>query len=75
MPYSANEDLPESVRHVLPKHAQDIYREAFNNAWKYYSDPKKRKLGHTQEQTSHAVAWHAVETKYEKNEEGVWVEK
>lgn len=26
MPYKKNEDLPENVIHVLPSHAQDIYR-------------------------------------------------
>ncbi|MGD0433406.1 MAG: ChaB family protein, partial [Acetobacteraceae bacterium] len=31
MPYRMNEDLPPSVRDHLPPHAQDIYREAFNN--------------------------------------------
>jgi cation transport regulator len=30
MPYKTNKDLPENVTHVLPAHAQDIYREAFN---------------------------------------------
>jgi len=33
MPYPSNSDLPESVQNVLPKHAQDIYREAYNSAW------------------------------------------
>ena len=32
MPYRTNHDLPPPVRHVLPAHAQDIYRAAFNNA-------------------------------------------
>ncbi|WP_367442263.1 ChaB family protein [Snodgrassella alvi] len=35
------DDLPESVRHVLPVHAQDIFKEAFNSAIKEYQDPKK----------------------------------
>jgi len=26
MPYKTNADLPTSVTHVLPDHAQDIYR-------------------------------------------------
>lgn len=29
MPYKKNEDLSENVIHVLPSHAQDIYRAAF----------------------------------------------
>jgi cation transport regulator len=28
--YKTNSDLPDSVTDNLPKHAQDIYREAFN---------------------------------------------
>lgn len=31
MPYKTKSDLPESVKHVLPSHAQDIYKEAFNS--------------------------------------------
>jgi hypothetical protein len=33
MPYDNLKDLPKSVRHVLPKHAQEIYLAAFNRAW------------------------------------------
>jgi cation transport regulator len=36
MPYAQNDDLPASVRHVLPAHAQDIYRAAFNDAYQRY---------------------------------------
>ncbi|HLO23486.1 MAG TPA: ChaB family protein, partial [Methyloceanibacter sp.] len=43
MPYSSNQELPESVKSVLPSHAQDIYREAFDNAWQEYSDPSSRR--------------------------------
>ena len=32
MPYQTRDDLPASVRHVLPEHAQDIFKDAFNNA-------------------------------------------
>lgn len=32
IPYKQRMDLPESVRTVLPEHAQDIYRAAYNNA-------------------------------------------
>ena len=37
MPYEINVDLPPSVRRSLPKHAQDIYREAFNHAFASHS--------------------------------------
>lgn len=46
MPYASNSDLPDNVRGVLPRHAQDIYREAFNSAWDQYADPEERRDGH-----------------------------
>lgn len=57
MPYASNEDLPAPVRHVLPPHAQDIYREAFNHAW------ERGGLG---EASIHRIAWAAVKRSYEK---------
>jgi cation transport regulator len=65
MPYEELTDLPDSVRDNLPKHAQEIYRSAFNSAEEQYDE----------ESRAHRVAWSAVEQKYEKNEEGEWVEK
>ena len=32
MPYQQIEELPDSVRNYLPKHAQEIFLAAFNNA-------------------------------------------
>ncbi len=43
MPYKTKSDLPESVKHVLPSHAQDIYKEAFNSAWDQYKDKDDRR--------------------------------
>ena len=65
MPYSGRTELPESVRNVLPAHAQDIYKEAFNHAWDEYDKDEER---------AHRVAWGAVERSYHKNDEGHWVE-
>lgn len=31
MPYDNTDDLPERVKDNLPKHAQEIFKEAFNN--------------------------------------------
>lgn len=64
MPYKSIEDLPGSVREHLPKHAQEIYRAAFNSAWDEY--------GHN-EARAHRVAWGAVEKEYHKDREGRWV--
>jgi len=74
MPYSQLTDLPRWVQHVLPKHWQEIYLAAFNNAWQQYRDPKKRRGGETREEVSHKVAWFAVERVYQKNEEEKWVD-
>jgi cation transport regulator len=60
MPYSEIEDLPPAVRRHLPRHAQEIYLAAFNNAWaEYGGDPRR-------EEIAHRVAWAAVKKLYVK---------
>ncbi|MCK4669993.1 MAG: ChaB family protein [Nanoarchaeota archaeon] len=68
-------DLPKGVKANLPKHAQEIYMKAYNNAWEQYKDPKKRWAGGSRKETAHRVAWNAVKKEYEKNEKGRWVKK
>jgi cation transport regulator len=76
MPYKTIGDLPDSIRNHLPEHAQEIYLEAFNNAWEEYSDPKKRRGAESREVVTHKVAWAAVKKLYEKDEKtGVWKRK
>ena len=65
MPYDQITQLPKGVKNNLPKHAQDIYKEAFNSAEEQYDE----------ESRAHRVAWSAVEEKYEKNQNGNWVKK
>ncbi|MCA9858265.1 MAG: ChaB family protein [Thermomicrobiales bacterium] len=66
MPYAKRSELPDSVQNVLPPHAQDIYKEAFNSAWDEYNHDESR---------AHAIAWGAVKKKYHKNEKtGKWEE-
>ena len=65
MPYDNLSDLPDSVRNNLPRHAQEIYRAAYNSAEDQYGE----------EDRAHRVAWSAVENKYEKNDKGNWVSK
>ena len=67
MPYQSVNELPESVTNVLPEHAQHIYVEAFNNAWKQYENPKKRRTRENRETVAHKVAWNAVKQQYEKD--------
>lgn len=75
MPYAKNDDLPDRVKDNLPKHAQDIYREAFNSAWGHYDDPEERRGDAGREETAHRVAWSAVKKDYRKSEAGSWVRK
>ena len=73
MPYHNLAELPETVTDNLPKHAQEIYKEAFNSAWEQYDDPAERRDDASREEVAHRVAWAAVKKKYEKNEQGRWV--
>jgi len=67
MPYKTLRELPESVRNNLPKHAQEIYQAAFNNAWEEYA---------YDEEIAQRVAWSAVKQKYVKDEKtGKWKKK
>jgi cation transport regulator len=76
MPYETIADLPESVREHLPKHAQEIYRAAYNSAWDEYKDPEDRRGNASREETAHRVAWAAVKNEYEKDERtGNWKKK
>ena len=73
MPYQTINDLPESVRDNVPKHAQEIYLAAFNSAWEQYDQPSERRGDDTREETAHQVAWAAVKRKYQKDEKsGKW---
>jgi len=65
VPYKMITQLPDNVKNNLPKHAQEIYKEAFNSAEEQYGE----------ESRAHRVAWSAVEQKYEKNEKGNSVQK
>lgn len=64
MTYKTLRELPESVRNNLPKHAQEIYQAAYNNAWEEYDHEEER---------AHRVAWAAVKQLYVKDDEtGKW---
>lgn len=72
MPYENRSALPESVRNVLPVHAQDIYKEAFNSAWDEYAKAKDRQGDDTREETAYKVAWAAVKHSYSKGDDDKW---
>jgi cation transport regulator len=73
MPYGKVSELPDSVKNHLPAHAQQIYLEAFNDAWDEYDQPGERRGDASLEETAHKVAWTAVKKKYRKDEHsGEW---
>lgn len=73
VPYDKTSELPDSVRNNLPEKAQEIYMNAFNNAWDQYKDPSERKGSASREETAHKVAWSAVKKEYKKNKNtGKW---
>lgn len=69
MPYKTLSALPESIRNHLPKHAQEIYLAAFNNAWDEYRDTGERRGKASREEVAHKVAWAAVKQLYEKRDD------
>jgi len=41
VPYGRISELPDSVKNNLPKHAQEIYKEAFNSAEEQYGEESR----------------------------------
>ncbi len=72
MPYSGISKLNQSLREKLPKRAQEIYVEAYNDAYDQYKDPAKRRGNQSREETARRVAWAAVGKKYQKGDDGKW---
>ena len=75
MPYNSLNDLPDSVKDHLPKHAQEIYQKSYNSAWDQYKHKEDRRDDASREETSHRVAWNAVKQVYEKGNDGDWHKK
>ncbi|QPG07489.1 putative cation transport regulator ChaB [Klebsiella pneumoniae subsp. pneumoniae] len=75
MPYRSKQELPDSVQHVLPAHAQEIYKEAFNSARDQYKDKDERRDDASREETAHKVARAAVKNSYEKGDDDKWHKK
>ena len=61
MPYKMITQLLDGVKYNLHRGAQEVYKDAFNSA-----------EGQCEEECR--VAWSAVEQRYEKNENGNWVQ-
>lgn len=75
MPYKTTQDLPETVKGVLPTHAQDIFKEAYNSAYQQYKESSERRGDESREEVAFKVAWSAVKKGYSKDNDGKWHKK
>ena len=75
MPYEDVTLLPHEVRRVLPANAQEMYRLAYNIAWREYAEPFQRKGDNDHETTAQKFAWEIVQQAYECGNGGVWRKK
>lgn len=73
MPYDSRSELPDTVTDALPKHAQEIFLAAYNNAFDEYANSEDRQGEDTREEVAFKVAWSAVKQSYHKNDNGNWV--
>jgi cation transport regulator len=73
LPYESIDDLPKGVKDNLPKHALEIFKEAFNRALDEYKEPEDRKDNASREETAFKVSWAAVKQTYHKNNTGHWI--
>ena len=75
MRYEKLEDLPQTIRTVLPKGAQEIYLEAYEKVWDEY-DPDLEPGDMDQEAVAHRNAWSAMKQECVHDEEkGIWYRK
>jgi cation transport regulator len=72
--YETKNDLPESVKVYLPDKLQDIYLEAYQEAWEEYEEYQGGEA--SREAVAHRDAMHAVKRDYTYYEEkGTWYKK
>lgn len=64
--YDRIEELPETIRDVLPPEAQEIYREAYNQSWDSYDETKTSEM--SQEAVANRDAWAAVKREFTKDD-------
>jgi cation transport regulator len=75
MPYGSIDELPNELRQTLPMHAQEVYKEAFNEAWSTYHDPKTKPKDISRTAMSDKIAWQAVEAIYTHGPDNRWAKK
>jgi cation transport regulator len=76
MRYNSVNDLPETLRDLLPnKEAQKVYLDAYNDTWEAYNQVEdERQLSRDAE--AHRDGWAAVQRKFVQDREmGIWHRK
>ena len=69
--YDSIEELPDTVRDVLPREAQEVYLEGFTESWESYDEEKTSEM--SQEAVANRDAWALVKTKFTRDDEtGKW---
>ncbi|MGH8478536.1 MAG: ChaB family protein [Gammaproteobacteria bacterium] len=72
MGYKVLPDLPEDLRHELPRRAQEIYQAAYNRVHETSMASGNDHDAQSIAETAHKAALLAVEMEYQKDEENRW---
>lgn len=74
MRYETIDDLPESLKSVLPEDAQRVYLEAYKRSWESYKEQEGGELD--RESVAHRDGWSAVQHQFVKHAaSGRWYPK
>ena len=71
MEYQNVNDLPPTIRDVLPEGAQKLYLDAYNRAWQEYDEDAA--IGQSRGTLAHQQGWVAVRHEYVQDQgTGLW---
>jgi cation transport regulator len=71
MKYQTEEDLPKTIREVLPEEAQEVYIKAYDASWDAYSATVQQTLN--RDAIVHRDAWDALLREFEQDSDtGQW---
>ena len=72
-PYHELDDLPQSLRSKLPENAQQMYLAVYRRVWETTAMSGERADSELDE-TAHEAAMLEVQRRFEKDEQGSWVQ-
>ncbi len=69
--YESIDELPDTIRDLLPREAQKLYLEAYNRSWEAYE--KDRESAMSREAVANRDGWTAVQREFTKDDKtGTW---